>query len=225
VATDRYDAPYLDSSVFIAWINREVVDGVDRFEIANHIINHAATGDHPIYISALTLAEVNKIPRSKVAPLTPAQNEVLIKFFQNDYFKLLPVDRMIGEMANGFCREYGIMGNDAIHLACALRAKCDVLLVWDRALSKVAHKDIRVEEPRILGQRLLVSVKVSPPTGDVTNGIKETTQPDDVAVNSSAGTGDAAGAPTDEQQPTTKPASEKTPLTPRTTEGTDDNKA
>lgn len=169
MAIDHYEKPYLDSSVFIAWINHEV----NRFEIADHIINDAASGTHPIYISALTLAEVNKIPRSKDAPLTAEQNKVLIDFFRNDYFKLMPVDRMVGETANEFCRQYGIMGNDAIHLACALRAKCDALLVWDRRgfSDKVVRTDIRVEPPQIFGQRLLVSIKVAPPT------VADTTKP------------------------------------------------
>jgi predicted nucleic acid-binding protein len=156
VATDRYVKPYLDSSVFIAWLNRESVGGVNRFEIADQIIKKAEAGEFPIYISALTLAEVHKLPLGTKPSLTPAQDDLILRFFENDFIKVLPVDREIGEQANRLCRQFGILGNDAIHLACALRAKCDVLLVWDRLLGRnVQHPAIRVEEPQILGQRLL----------------------------------------------------------------------
>jgi hypothetical protein len=40
---------------------------------------------------------------------------------------------------------------DAIHLACAVRAECDVLLTWDTPLIGVSHPRIRVEEPQIIG--------------------------------------------------------------------------
>jgi predicted nucleic acid-binding protein len=148
VATESYTAPYVDSSVFIAWINKEVVDGVDRFPIADSVIKNAERGEYVIYISALTLSEVHKLPRGSTPPLTKEQDEMIIRFFQNDCFKVLPVDRDIGETANRFCRDYKIHGNDATHLACALRAKCDVLLVWDRPLAtRVQRTDTDREPP------------------------------------------------------------------------------
>lgn len=154
--TEKYIAPYVDSSVFIAWINKEVVDGVDRFAIADHVIKNAERGEYLIYISALTLSEVHKLPRGTTPALTKEQDEWIIRFFRQDCFKVLPVDRDIGETANRFCRAYGIHGNDATHLACALRAKSDVLLVWDRPLAtKVQRSDIRIESPQTLGQGFL----------------------------------------------------------------------
>ncbi len=168
MATNTYSAPYVDSSVFIAWLNRETVGGVNRFDIASHVIRCAERGDYTIWISALTLAEVHKIPRGTTAPLTREQDEMIIRFFQNDWFKVLPVTRDIGEAANKFCREFAILGNDAIHLACALTAKCDVLLVWDRPLiRKASHPDIRIEEPQILGQQVLnLKPSPAPPVAD-----------------------------------------------------------
>lgn len=156
MATESYITPYVDSSVFIAWINKEVVAGVDRFAIADHVIKNAERGEYSIFISALTLSEVHKLPRGTAPPLTKEQDEMIIRFFRNDCFKVLPVDRDIGETANQFCRDYGIHGNDATHLACALRARCEVLLVWDRPLAvRVQRSDIRIESPRILGQDFL----------------------------------------------------------------------
>jgi predicted nucleic acid-binding protein len=105
VATDKYLKPYIDSSVFIAWIHHETVAGVNRFEIADDIIKKAERGEYPIYISTLTLAEVHKLPRGNAAPLTKEEDEMIIRFFSNDFFKVLPVDRDIGESANRFCRD------------------------------------------------------------------------------------------------------------------------
>ena len=34
---EQYRYPYLDSSVFIAWLKGEFVQGVDRKEVADHI--------------------------------------------------------------------------------------------------------------------------------------------------------------------------------------------
>ena len=57
---EQYTNPYVDSSVFIGWIHEEVIDGVDRKRIADHIITRAENGDFLVHISALTLAEVHK---------------------------------------------------------------------------------------------------------------------------------------------------------------------
>jgi predicted nucleic acid-binding protein len=202
IDVDRYVKPYVDSSVFIAWIHKEVVAGVDRFAIADHVIKKAERGEYPIYISALTLSEVHKLPRGTTPALTPEQDDMIIRFFQNDLFKVLPVDRDIGEAANRLCRDYGIHGNDATHLACALRAKCDVLLVWDRPLAtKVQRADIRIESPQILGQQILnLSVKTEANTDAENNEPEQGVEPAEdkpVITEDTAGLRrDDEGAPT-----------------------------
>jgi predicted nucleic acid-binding protein len=149
-AQQRYKSPYLDSNVFIAWKKGEVVAGVDRFGIAQHILLEAEEGHaYRITISALTLAEVYKV-KGRPERLSNKLTEELLLYFQNDWFDVIPVDRSIGEEANLFCRQYGILPNDAIHLACALRASCDVLLAWDKRFCKVNHPSIRLEEPQII---------------------------------------------------------------------------
>lgn len=85
-------------------------------------------------------------------------------FFGNDFIVVIEIDRQIGEQANDFCREYELSPADAIHLACALRAGCDVLLAWDEKLAAVNHPHIRCERPQMLGQLPL-------PTGD--EGVRE----------------------------------------------------
>lgn len=153
--SDQYKNPYFDSSVFIAWIKDEVVNGVDRKEIADHILRHAEKKSFKINISALTLAEVHKKRGSP--KLDDKDDELILDYFEHEFINIIDVDRKIGEQANRFCRQYAIYPNDAIHLACALKAGCDVLLAWDDRLTSINHADIRIENPRKLGQLSLLN--------------------------------------------------------------------
>ena len=159
---EQYTNPYVDSSVFIGWIHEEDIDGVDRKNIADHIITRAENGDFLLHISALTLAEVHK--KRGHERLTEQEDEKILDFFRRQFIAFIEIDRRIGEQANGFCREYGLSPADAIHLACALDAGCDVILSWDEQLVAVNHPHIRCERPQILGQLPL-------PTGD--EGVRE----------------------------------------------------
>jgi predicted nucleic acid-binding protein len=147
---DRYLKPCLDSSFFIAWLKGEVVKGVRRGDIGAHILSQAEADDFKIHTAAITLAEVHKL-RSTPA-LADDEDERILAYFEHDFIIIIDVDRGIGEQANRLCRQYGILPNDGIHLACALRAGCDVLLAWDDRFVKVKHPSIRLEEPQRLGQ-------------------------------------------------------------------------
>ena len=144
--TEQYTNPYLDSSVFIGWIREEVIDCLDRKRIVDHILTRAENGDFLIHISALTLAEVHK--KRGRERITEQEDEEILDFFRREFIVLIEIDRKIGEQANGFCRKYGLSPADAIHLACALDAGCDVLLSWDEKLVAVNHPDIRCERPQ-----------------------------------------------------------------------------
>jgi predicted nucleic acid-binding protein len=154
-----YHKPYLDSSVFIAWIKGEQIGGVDRKAIVEHILSVAQQGKFKIYTSALTLAEVHK-KRNQPA-LSSDQDDRILAFFEHDFIELIEIDRRTGEHANRLCREFvsnGLLPNDALHLACALSAGCDVLLAWDARLTSIRHADITVEEPSFIGERQLPNI-------------------------------------------------------------------
>jgi predicted nucleic acid-binding protein len=158
-----YLKPYLDSSVWIAAFTGQALEGHNgrpRCEIALHILEESEKGKYLIYISALTLAEVHKVKGNSLPPLTTEEDERILAYFERDNIRVVEVDRTIGEQANLFCRQFGIKPNDAIHLACALSAKCDVLLFWDRAVTDRAkqHPGIRVEEPRITSAKQLTLI-------------------------------------------------------------------
>jgi predicted nucleic acid-binding protein len=134
-----------------------MINGIDRYDVFQHIWQLAEANEFKIYTSALTFAEIYKLRhQSIVQPLTTIHD--LLKDFEREFVESIEVDREIGLEANLLCRTYAankLYPNDAIHLACALRAKCDVLLSWDRPLNSITHSYIRIEEPQIIGQKLL----------------------------------------------------------------------
>lgn len=165
-----YRKPYLDSGVFIAWIKGEKLpDGkgkeVDRGKIGEEILTQAESGEFPIVISSLTIAEVHKRKHKK--KLSDDENKNTLLYFEHDFVAVQSVDRQIGEEANRLCRRHQdkkLSPADAIHLACAKRAGCDVLLSWDVPLTEVKEPGIKIETPRALGQKTLFSV--SPAEGE-----------------------------------------------------------
>jgi predicted nucleic acid-binding protein len=151
--TGGYARPYLDASVFIAWVKGEVVDGVDRADIVEHILTLAQRGAYKVHTSALTLAEVHQ--KRGYDSLRDQEDEELLAFFEHDFIEIIDVDRLIGEEANRLCRRHGLRPNDAIHIASALRAGCEVALFWDHRVTNKTMPGIRLEEPQKLGQQLL----------------------------------------------------------------------
>jgi predicted nucleic acid-binding protein len=156
----QYQRPYVESSVFIAWIKGEVIDGVDRKQIFEYIVQLAQRGVFPIITSSFTLAEVYKL--RSAAHLSDAEDEKILRYFEHEFIQLVDVVRDVGEHANRLCRQHpaqferpALHPSDAIHLACAIKAKCDVLLTWDIGLTKIQHPKIAIEVPRILGQQEL----------------------------------------------------------------------
>jgi predicted nucleic acid-binding protein len=159
VASPLYKKPYIDSDVFIGVIKNEVVeetlpDGTriqtERGKIGSHVLTLAEQQHFPIYISPLTIAEVHKLKNKE--KLTDDENENVLEFFENDFVNVVPIDRDDGEDANHLCRKYQaekLSPTDALHLACAIKAGCDVVLTWDADFGKVVCPYIRIERPVI----------------------------------------------------------------------------
>jgi predicted nucleic acid-binding protein len=146
----KYKRPCLDSSVFIGGLNGEICNGVKRRVVLDYILEQARVGEFTVFISAITIAEVYKT--RKRAKSGEKQLDEMLELINEPFVEVIEVDREVGIKAHKLCRKYALRKlypNDAIHLACALRAKCDVLLAWDTPLIGVAHPDIRIEEPMI----------------------------------------------------------------------------
>ena len=151
-----YKLPYVDSSVFIAFLKGKEIDlktNIDRAPIAKHVLKDAEDGKYSVITSTLTIAEVHK--RRGWEKLTEDQSVDILDYLESDFIIYVEVDRAIAEAAHHICQDYGSRPNDGIHIASAIRAKCDVLLVWDDKFEAIKHPQITIEQPRILGQTKL----------------------------------------------------------------------
>jgi predicted nucleic acid-binding protein len=124
-----YQRPYLESSVFIALIKGEVINTIDRGEIAQHILDGASADRWPIFTSTFTLAEVIKARNKPL--LTPAEEKKIDDFFKHEYIKLVILDREVAELARKLARSHALRPPDAVHLASAVKVRADELLMWD----------------------------------------------------------------------------------------------
>lgn len=160
-----YKRPYFDSGVFIGWIKKERIpqkdedgnimigeDGKEVIEergmIAEHLLTLAEQRVFPVVISGLTIAEVHK--RRGKEKLINDENQNVLDYFEHEFVNVVPIDRKIGEEANKLCRKHEdkkLSPSDAIHLACAKKGGCDVLLSWDGPLNSIDEPGIRIEKP------------------------------------------------------------------------------
>lgn len=145
---NQYVKPYLESSVFIAWIRGEKIDGVDRKKVVDHILTLAEQGHYKIVTSTWTLAEVHK--RKSGPVLSKKEDDRFLDWFEHDYILPVDVSRAIGEQANQLARKYGLKPTDSVHLACAIRAECDVLLSYDPDFLNLKDPPMKIKTPAII---------------------------------------------------------------------------
>lgn len=150
-----YRRPYVESSVFIAFIRGEVRDGGhDCKRIFQAILDAATQGNILIYTSSLTIAEVCK--KKQFPELLSNEIVDLRPYFRDPCIRIVEVDREIGEEASLLCQSSlaqahqtpKLRPNDAIHLACAERAGCDYLLSYDQHLTGQERDGLIIEWPR-----------------------------------------------------------------------------
>lgn len=154
-----YVRPYFDSAIFISWLKGDddgpLADGTrgDRFPISRQVMLQAEQGVFPIVTSYFTMAEVFKKKGDGNQALTDEQNGKIVKYFESEWIEWVPVERLIGEESNALLVKYRkerLRPCDAIHLASAIRAKCDVLLTWDGPLLSIKDAGIRIEFPEVI---------------------------------------------------------------------------
>lgn len=137
---------YWDSSVWIALIKGEVVDGVDRCTVPRMILEDAKDGKVTIFISRITIVEVHK--KKKHKSLTKEEDDrVQSQFFAHEYIKKIDVDNWVAQRANELAWEYNITPNDAIHVASAIKVKAEVLHYWDGDFEKIPSEIMPCERP------------------------------------------------------------------------------
>ena len=162
---EPYKKPCLDSSLFIAGLGEgEIVKGIKRHVVFKFLWDKAKAGAFPVFVSSIALAEVFKMQKRLIP--TDALLDDFLEHINEPFVQIVEVDRETGILAHGMCRQYAdakLLPNDAIHLACALRVPCDVLLVWDRPLSNITHPNIRIEEPIIYARTLFTDSEIATP--------------------------------------------------------------
>jgi predicted nucleic acid-binding protein len=162
VAGARYRKPCLDSSVFIGGLEGEICNGIKRGVVFRYILEKARSGEFTIFISAITLAEVYK--KKRRAKSTDPLLDEFLELVNEPIVEVIEVDRETGINAHKLCRRFAgnkLYPNDALHLACALRAGCDVLLAWDTPLIGIVHPNIRIEEPTIYDRTLFTESELA----------------------------------------------------------------
>jgi predicted nucleic acid-binding protein len=130
--------PYFDASVFLAHIKEETLpayNGLTRVQITTGLFNQAEEGRFKIHTSIQTWAEVRRLRESRkelTADEAPKVNSLFTKYLENEWIVPIEVGRLVGEKAQQIGATYGMFPTDAIHVASAIIAGCNVLLVWDK---------------------------------------------------------------------------------------------
>ena len=142
---------YLDSSVFVAFLNNEMLPTsavAPRAEVARRILAEAEAGEYGIVTSVLTVAEVR---RASQAPSVLHGVPGNAGLFGWSLIRLENLDLTIALASRDLGERYGLKPPDAIHLATALQHNCYELLVWDddfvRRVNRIPLPGLRVCEP------------------------------------------------------------------------------
>ena len=127
---------YWDANVFLALFQKG--DHPDKAYQRKHSIlwmEAARKGRYRVVTSALTLAEARR--GENEPPLPGDEHATLRNYLRHEYIIVVPVDRVIGELAADYGEKYGLKPRDAIHLATAVQARVSMLLAWDNDFHKL----------------------------------------------------------------------------------------
>jgi predicted nucleic acid-binding protein len=112
---------YWDSCVFI-----HLLQETNYVDALREVVHRAKNGECKIVTSAVSLAEVCKLP--ELGALPEDQTTKILQFFQNDYIDVYQADRFVCEEAHRIIRKHGLKPMDAIHMATASIAKVDLVM-------------------------------------------------------------------------------------------------
>jgi len=99
---------YWDSCVFLDRLRRHP----DRIALLENITNGAAEGDILVVTSAVTKAEVIKLPELGLTP--DEEVKTIADFFENPWINFRLVDPFVAEMAAKLRRDHGLKTCDSI---------------------------------------------------------------------------------------------------------------
>ena len=123
-----FERPYLDSSVYIAAIVGEEAEP-GKSDLSAQILELGRSGSFQAIASTFVFAEV--IKDRKRDALDPDQETLIDQYLNQDFITWVEVDLPLAKKARSLSRFQGLKPADAVHVASALRAKCDQFLTWD----------------------------------------------------------------------------------------------
>lgn len=131
---------YWDSTVFLAWLLPEP----DRQPVCREVLKAAEDGQLQIVTSSITLTEVIKLPGRE--RLEKDQEQLIRRFFMNEYIIIQSVTRFVAEEARNLIWSYArLHPKDSIHVATALFIKEPVLDTFDE--KDLIQLDGKLENP------------------------------------------------------------------------------
>lgn len=119
---------YWDSCVFIDAL-RQTTQPEDRWSKISKLIARAKAGKSTIWTSALAIAEV--VRGKEHGQLSEEEERKIRALFFAKFVKLIPVDRLIAKHAAEIVRTFTLKPPDAVHVATAIRCRCEVLYTYD----------------------------------------------------------------------------------------------
>jgi predicted nucleic acid-binding protein len=116
---------YWDSCIFIYAFKKTPA----HYSTILAIEKQAKAGECDIFVSALVIAEV--VNSKTHGRMTDGDIKAIDNYFRNKFIKIVPVDRPIAKSAADIVRNHYLKPPDAIHVANAIRTKCEVFYTYD----------------------------------------------------------------------------------------------
>lgn len=148
-----YERLYLDADVYLGLIKGET----ERVEVARGLLRGGQDKRFVVVASTLLYAEVCGHGEVRAAADQAAVDQKVTAFFEHGFIQWIEVDLVVAREARRLSREYRLRGADAIHLASAIRASCDVLMTWNKNDFPIGQtvEGVDVRVPFLFGQATL----------------------------------------------------------------------
>ncbi len=149
-AVPEYKRVYLDADVYLAFIKGE--EG--RLKTARGLLRGGENKRFAVVASTLIYAEVSGHGDVRAAQDAVAVDAKVSAFFESGFISWVEVDLVLARDARRLSREWRLRGADAIHLASAVRASCEVLMTWNKNDFPIGQTvgGVEVREPFLFGQ-------------------------------------------------------------------------
>lgn len=146
----EYRRLYLDADVYLGLIKGEG----GRVDIARTLLRGGQDGRFKVVASTLLYAEVCGHGDVRAAADQATVDQKVSAFFEHGFIEWVEVDLVVAREARRLSRTQRLRGADAIHLASAIRARCDVLMSWNKKDFPIGQtvEGVEVREPFLFGQ-------------------------------------------------------------------------